>query len=335
MSCRAAWVVALALVAFASPAHAALKLCNRTSYILYAATSSVVSPGSTTHGWIRIAPGDCSIALPEKLSAQSYLVYARASLAYSGPQRAWGGNFPSCVQEGDFTLHQSVTQPYCTGGTTFSVPFAAVDTHGRMDWTMTFDDQPAFRTLAAAQLAGVKRLLKENGYKMRAIDGKPDKTTEIALNEFRRKMRFSDRDGNAELFAALEKEAGQRGQAPEGLTLCNDDKRDVVAAIAEAGESGLSRGWWRVTAGACARLITTPLRAEAIWLRVDRPGGPALVSGPDLFCISAGQFEIKGRAQCAQHGFTAAGFLRMPLGGADGRTVHVGANGLTQAEISK
>jgi|GEM_PF-6621313 len=37
----AAWLVMLALVAFTSPAQAALKLCNRTSYILYAATSSV------------------------------------------------------------------------------------------------------------------------------------------------------------------------------------------------------------------------------------------------------------------------------------------------------
>jgi uncharacterized membrane protein len=80
-------------LAFTAPAHGALKLCNRTSYILYAATSAVVSPGSTTHGWIRIAPGDCTVALPEKLGAQSYLVYARSSLAYSGPQTRLGRQF--------------------------------------------------------------------------------------------------------------------------------------------------------------------------------------------------------------------------------------------------
>ena len=328
-----AWLTALALIAFASPAQAALKLCNRTSYILYAATSSVVSPGSTTHGWVRVAPGDCQTALPEKLTAQAYLVYARTSLAYSGPQRAWGGNFPSCVKEGDFTLHQGVTAPYCTGGTVFSVPFAAIDTHGRPDWTMTFDDQPAFPTLEAAQLAGAKRLLKDNGYKIAAIDAKPAKATELALTDFRKKMHFTTQAGNAELFAALESEAGKKGQAPQGYTVCNDDKSDVVAAIAEmpAGPAGgpVSRGWWRVAGGACARLITTPLKEAAVWLLVDRPGGPSLVSGPDQFCIATQEFEIKGRGQCSQHGYAQAGFARTPTDGLGGRIVHVGAKGLS------
>lgn len=332
---RLAWLTVLACFALASPAHAALKLCNRTSYILYAATSSVVSPGSTTQGWVRITPGDCQIALPEKLTAQSYLVYARSSLAYSGPQRAWGGNFPSCVKEGDFTLHQGVTAPYCTGGTVFAAPFAAVDTHGRPDWTMSFDDQPGFPTLEAAQLAGAKRLLKANGYRLAAIDAKPDKATEAALNDFRKKMRFSPQAGNAELFAALETEATKRGEAPQGYTVCNDGKDDVVAAIAEAaGGDYVTRGWWRVAGSACARLITTPLTQGTIWLLVQRPGGPTLVTGPDQFCVTAPEFEIKGRGRCVQRGFTQAGFARTLTGGRPGSIVHVGASGL-QAAMSK
>ncbi len=333
---HAAWLGALTLLLLAQPAHAALKLCNRTSYILYAATSSVVSPGSTTHGWIRIAPGDCQTAIPEKLTAQSYLVYARSSLAYSGPQRAWGGNFPSCVREGDFTLHQGVTAPYCTGGTVFSVPFAAIDTRGRPDWTMTFDDQPALANLEAAQLAGVKRLLKDNGYKIAAIDGKPDKATGAALLDFRKKMHFPNGAGNPELFAALESEAAKRGGAPQGYTVCNDGKQDVVAAIGEAASNGVSRGWWRVAAAACARLITTPLNEDAVWLLVQRPGGPILVSGPDQFCIATQEFDIKGRGSCTARHFAQAGFARTPTGAQSGRIVHVGPNGLLpQAAISK
>lgn len=331
-----AWLVVLALMAFASPAQAALKLCNRTSYILFAATSSVVSPGSATHGWVRIAPGDCQTALPEKLTAQSYLVYARSSLAYSGPQRAWGGNFPSCVQEGDFTLHQNVTAPYCTGGTLFAVPFAAIDTHNKPDWTMTFDEQPAFPTLEAAQLAGVKRLLKENGYRIGAIDAKPGKPTETALNDFRKKMHFPDRAGNAELFAGLESQAEKRGGAPQGYTVCNDDKSDVAVAIAEMAGGVVSRGWWRIAGGACARLITAPLKESSVWLLVDRPGGPTLVSGPDQFCIATQQFEIKGRAQCRQHGYAQAGFARTSTAGVAGRVIHVNASGIaSQAATSK
>jgi uncharacterized membrane protein len=335
MKARAAWLAALAFLALASPAHAALKLCNRTSYILYAATSSVVSPGSTTHGWVRIAPGDCQVALPEKLTAQSYLVYARSSLAYSGPQRAWGGNFPSCVKEGDFTLHQGVTAPYCTGGSVFSVPFAAVDTRSRPDWTMTFDDEPALPTLEAAQLAGAKRLLKSNGYRIAAIDAKPDKATEAALNDFRKKMHFSPQAGNAELFAGLETGATKKGEAPQGYTVCNDGKDDVVAAIAAmTGGDYVTRGWWRVAGGACARLITTPLTQGTIWLLVQRPGGPTLVTGSDQFCITAQEFEIKGRGRCVPRGFIQMGFARTSTGGRPGSIVHVGANGF-QAAMSK
>ena len=84
--------------AFAAPAQAALKLCNRTSYILYAATSAVTSPGSTTRGWTRIAPGDCQIALAEKLTAKNYLFYGRSALAYSGRSAPGAGIFPSALR---------------------------------------------------------------------------------------------------------------------------------------------------------------------------------------------------------------------------------------------
>ena len=293
-------LAAMAVLACAEPAEAALKLCNRTSYILYAATSAVTSPGSATHGWTRIAPGDCQIALAGKLTAPNYLVYARSALVYSGPQRAWGGNFPTCVKDGDFTLNQKVTTPYCTSGAMYAVPFAALDTHGQADWTMTFDEQPALPSLEAAQLAGVKRLLKDNGYKIAALDAKPDKATGAALKDFRKKMNFPDQAGNVELFAALEGEAGKHGQIPQGYTVCNDDKSDVMAAMAQS-ESGamVSRGWWRIGAGACARLITTPLAANPLWLFAQRPGGAVLVQGPDKFCIATQEFEIEVVKSCA------------------------------------
>jgi uncharacterized membrane protein len=57
--------IALALLVLglmSPPAQAALTLCNRTSYILYAATSAIQSPRSDTEGWTRIAPGECQIA---------------------------------------------------------------------------------------------------------------------------------------------------------------------------------------------------------------------------------------------------------------------------------
>lgn len=335
------WLAALAVLAagsaFASPAEAALKLCNRTSYILYAATSAVSGNGSSTQGWTRIAPGDCQIARPEKLSSQSYLVYARSALAHSGPERAWGGDFPLCVKDANFTLNRRGAKPNCTGDV-FAVPFATVETHNHPDWTMTFDDQPHYGALEAAQLAGVKRLLKDNGYKIAAIDAKPDKPTGAALNDFRKKMNFAERAGNTELFTALEAEAAKRGGTPQGYTVCNDDGADVVAAVGEsAGADFVTHGWWHIAGHACARMITTPLKNAAVWLLAQKPGGAVTVSGTDQFCVSSEEFEIKGKKDCAQRGFTEAGFARTPTRGKSGVVVHINESGLitAQAGISK
>jgi uncharacterized membrane protein len=331
-SLLAALAMLAASLALATPAQAALKLCNRTSYILYAATAAVSDRGSSVKGWTRIAPGDCQTARPERLSAQSYLVYARSALAHSGPGRAWGGDFPLCVQDDDFVLNRKGNPSGCDGGA-FAVPFATVETHNRPDWTMRFDEQPPLPNLLGAQLMGVKRLLKDNGYKIAAIDPKPDKATGAALADFRKKMKFADRDGNDKLFVALEREAVKRGGAPQGFTVCNDDRGDIVAALAApAGNDVVSRGWWRIAGGACARMITAPLKGSAVWLLAQTPGGAAMVSGPDQFCTATPEFEIKGRQACAQRGFVQAGFARIATGGKSGAVVHVTANGLAAAQ---
>ncbi len=59
----------LALGFLPAPAHAALSLCNRTSYVLYAATSASRSPRRDTSRWTRIAPCECQWARKEQLTA--------------------------------------------------------------------------------------------------------------------------------------------------------------------------------------------------------------------------------------------------------------------------
>src|SRR5471030_1874865 len=124
---RRTLLFALLIFLMPRPAQAALNLCNRTSYILYAATSSVRGPAHVTEGWTRLAPGSCGIALKTPLTGQSTLVYARSALAHSGPQRAWGGNLPACVRDGNFSLRLTGVASGC-GEDDFSVPFAAIDT---------------------------------------------------------------------------------------------------------------------------------------------------------------------------------------------------------------
>ncbi len=325
----ASWLLAAVLLAvLCAPAQAALTLCNRTSYILYAATSAIQSPRSDTRGWTRIAPGDCQLARKEPLTAETYLVHARSSLAHSGLPRAWGGSYPVCVKDGNFSIRQGVTQPYCTADDTFALPFAPLDNRGRSVWTMNFDEQPALGSLSAAQLAGVKRLLADNGYKVGAVNGKPDKATGAALTDFRGRMHFAPNAGNVELFEALEREA-RRKNAPSGYTVCNESGDALLVALAsdEKGKA-VSRGWWTVPRGACAKTITTPLASDAVYLLAQKKGGGTLVGGPQRFCTAATAFEIQGAGNCSARQFAEAGFAQTDTRGRQGFVARVGAAGL-------
>ena len=132
------------LMSVAAPAQAALTLCNRTSYILYAATSAIQARDSQTQGWTRIAPGDCQIARKEPLTAQSYLVYARSALAHSGPARAWGGN-QSGLRQGREFHHAARRRRSPTAPRTIPsrCPSRRWTITASAIWTMNFDEQPA------------------------------------------------------------------------------------------------------------------------------------------------------------------------------------------------
>jgi uncharacterized membrane protein len=322
-------LVLLVLGLMSLPAQAALTLCNRTSYILYAATSAIQSPRSETEGWTRIAPGECQVARKERLVAETYLVHARTSLAHSGPPRAWGGAYPVCVKDANFTIKQAVTEPYCTAEDTFALPFAALDNRGKANWTMNFDEQPAM-SLTDAQLAGVKRLLKDNGYPVGRIDGKPDKATGAALTDFRKRMHFAADAGNADLFTALEREAGKR-IAPAGYTVCNDAREPLLVALGQIdGGKAVSQGWWTVEPGACAKTVTAPLASDTVYILAQRKSGGTLVGGPMRFCTTTAAFEITGNANCAARGFAEAGFAATRTRGMSGYVARIGPAGLNR-----
>jgi uncharacterized membrane protein len=311
------------------PAHAALTLCNRTSYILYAASAAIQSPKSQAQGWTRIAPGECQLARKEPLKAESTLVYARSGIAHSGPPRAWGGDTPVCVKDTNFSITQAVTPLYCNEGENFALPFAPLGNRGQPAWTMNFDESPAM-SLSEAQLAGVKRLLKDNGYRIARIDGRPDKATGAALADFRKRMNFAAEAGNAELFTTLEQQAALK-TAPAGYTVCNDSREALLVALGQT-ESGrpVSRGWWTVEPGACAKALTTPLKSDSVYLLAQKKNGGVLVGGPRKFCTTSSIFDIRGTNDCAGRGFTEQGFAMTPTKGKAGYVAHVGPVGLVR-----
>jgi uncharacterized membrane protein len=327
----AAMVAAVAgAVLTARPAAAEMHLCNQTSYVLYTAIgfpagNGAAANGMATRGWTRIAPGDCALTMREQLTQPIYFIYARSSQAHSGPSRAWGGPFRLCAKDTDFSLQTPNGAPSCGVDDAFTMPFAAITTHKRQSWTMTFTESPAINTFYAAQQAGLARLLGDIGYKGDLGEGNAHSD---ALAKLRAQLKLPANANPDELFAALETEA-LKDSAPAGYSICNDADTVIWAALGmQAGATMVSRGWWKISPGGCAKAITEPLNTDRVFLLAEKHGNNHLVSGPQKFCVTDIEFEIYGNQRCAARGLTEAGFAATITKGVSGFAAHVGATGL-------
>lgn len=303
----------------ATPASAALKLCNRTSYILYAATAALEGKSAHTQGWTRIAPGTCQIPIHGDLIASQYFVYARSSRAHAGEGRAWGGGTALCVKDANFSLHTPIGAADCPGGSSFTRPFAALDTHHMRSWTLTFDDKPPEPDLAAAQRDGLKRLFRDNG--VANGDGRATAT-------LRKRLHLTPRADAAQLFDALET-AALKNAAPAGVTICNDSTTPALAALGSKTTAGWrARGWWRIAPGSCAKTLNATPTNGKLYLLAQTERGAIMAGGPDKFCIADIAFDIKGRMHCTARGLATAGFAAITTHHAQGYVIHIGAAGI-------
>jgi uncharacterized membrane protein len=320
------FALVIALAGLAAPAEAGLTLCNRTSTVVYAATAALTLPQATVKGWTRLAPGACGEAIKGDLTAQAYYLYAKTSRAHTGPARAWSGTTRICAKDKDFSWRGNLNTR--CGGDTYELQFAEVATQHMRSWTTTFHDTPDIATMAAAERAGLKRLLADIGVRNANTDAQIDD----ALKKFRARVHLAANAPTAALFDALETEA-MKSANPSGYTLCNDTAGEVYAAIgldmvSQKGPVKVSRGWWTVAGGACSQLITESLTGKKIWLRVERGKGTALVQGPVKFCVTNIEFDIQGTARCAARGLVESGFAETHTGPSPGFTAHVTASGL-------
>jgi uncharacterized membrane protein len=95
-----------------------------------------------------------------------------------------------------------------------------------------------------------------------------------------------------------------------------------------AGADFVSRGWWKIAPGGCARALSDPLASGHVYLFAAKHGNNHLVSGPEMFCTADKAFDVQGRGHCATRGLAETGFMATNLRGAPGYTAHIGNNGL-------
>lgn len=325
MNSRQLFLAFIVLLAGTAPAFASLKICNQTSYIIYAAIASATKSELDERGWTRVVPGDCATPISDPLTAPAYFIYARTSQAHSGPSRAWGGNVPVCARDNNFSQRMKLPLRACPGGGFYRMPFALIDRHGRRDWTTTFTEGPNLKTLKDAKRAGIDRLLTDLGYRVN-VPG--DRARDLALEDFHKRARLPADANTAELFAALETQA-MKAAAPAGYTVCNDSGQTFWAAIGLKQPKGmLTRGWWEVSPGACGRLATEPLNTDRVFLAVQPKGRKSLVSGPFKLCVGDNAFELTTPGACAGKGVHQAAFAATDTKRHSGYVAHVGESGL-------
>jgi uncharacterized membrane protein len=319
----------LAAMLGAMPAKGALIVCNQTSYVIDTAIGYQERLDAVTRGWARIVPGKCANIYPLPLNGPAYYLYAKSSQMHSGPGRAWGGNVRLCARDGNFTLHQPLVMETCPEDA-FIVPFSRVDPKGKHDWSTVLTESPQLSSFELARQAGIVRLLIDAGYKITDT-----KSAEGALAAFRARMHLSAKAGNADLFSALET-AAMKAAVPSGYSICNDSSGEIYAAIGfQEGRDWTSQGWWKVEAGACARVITQALHYDKVYLFVEGAKNPRLVSGPEKFCVADVEYETSQRQNCRSTGKTEEGFAVTITKGLTGYAAHVGDKGLLPDHMSK
>lgn len=317
--------VALAAMA-ATPAQAALTLCNRTSYLMDVAIGLENRPTLSTRGWFRVEPGQCKPVMDETSAADLVYVHARTPAIYGDAPLPQSGQAALCIRHADFQIADARSCPVSE-----QVRFAAArPAEGDNGPVVNLAEQADYDD-KQARLAGIQRLLVIAGYDASPIDGVEGAKTQNAISAFLKDRKLpADAAAQPNFFAALLEAA--RSPQGHGFAWCNDTRYTVMASIGivEMG-SIVTRGWYRVAVGQCVRpdLHGEPLKvysyAEAVdgkGQRVMRGGAPLAWGGTVKLCTRDGKFELADHKDCAGRGLNSAGFAAVETGGKEPATVH-------------
>ena len=333
-----------------TPAQAQFQLCNETSHVLDGVIGfKAPKVGWVTQGWFRLYPGFCETAIKKPLRQKIYYVHARSALQHAGAVRLFGGSRLLCVRAArkKFSIKSHVLcREKGRDGGYEKTGFARVEVRGKK-WTKIFKQNQPFHTRNHAMVAGIQRLLKENGLEVGDVDGFWGKITRRSIVEFQRLARLRP-DGiiNGKLFEALLAGAQKNLGVNIGLKLCNETPYLVWAAVGYRAISGKSdfrspnfesKGWLRIQPKKCAMMLREKLGQPRYYLyaeAIDQTGAAASTpSGTPLawfgdfpMCLTRLQFRIAGRAQCAQRGFEEVGFRRIETRGRAGWTEYLREN---------
>lgn len=287
------------------------RLCNKTSFIINAAVARPDGQSVVVEGWTKLRPGTCEVALEGPLTPGVHFLYGRSSDAHRGGERDWGGDRGLCVDPtGSFSVE---SPPQCSDFGLEERLFRPVLVERRTGWQTMFTETNEY-TFEQAEAAGVQRLLEDAGVFSGRVDGLLGRETRAAIREFLDAEGLAADTADADLIDFLEQSATARAR-DVGFTLCNRTERPIWGAIARMrGDEWESRGWWRLEAAGCARVIDMPLNQRDFYVYGEMEQGDGRVRtlkrASDPFCVARAKFAILGREDCENSAYRTALFAK-------------------------
>ena len=317
-------IAVIVMVFGASGAQAKYSFCNKSSYALSASIGYVDGDRLATRGWWRLRPGQCKIVLTEQAKPGRYFVFAEAITGHKGPLRKWSGETALCVENSGFFNIRN--QDVCRDDPLRQRRFFDVEVTDEAsgNWQTDFTEARNY-TVYSAEVAGVQRLLNDVGLDAGRIDGAMGRATQRMLAKYRKDKGLPDGSGiDDEVIDALIEDANAR-EAKLGFFYCNKTEDPVWGAISEpdGDDVYLSKGWWRLEPGACAKIIKGELSSDHYYVYgVIEEGAEEkrLAGGDKTFCVNAVMFETKSDLTCADQDLDEAVFRRVEIGGSPSAT---------------
>ncbi|MEM8934887.1 MAG: DUF1036 domain-containing protein [Pseudomonadota bacterium] len=320
-------ILILTLFAFAisaGGASAKYTLCNKSSYALSASIGYVDGDRLATRGWWRLRPGQCKVALAEQTNPGRYFVYAEAVPGHKGELRTWSGDTPLCVENaGFFNLRN---QDICRDDPMRKRAFFDVEVTNAAggNWQTDFTEARNY-TVYSAEVAGVQRLLNDVGKDVGRIDGAMGRATQRAIASYRDAKGLTEGANiDDDLIDSLIEDANA-ADAKLGFFYCNKTDNLIWSAIAEpeGEEDYISKGWWRIEPGGCAKILKGELAHDHYYIHAVMERGQTdsvLVGGDKSLCVNAILFDLQNELPCGDRDLDEAMFRRYEIGGADSAT---------------
>jgi len=299
----------------ATPQQPPWQVCNETSFILNIATAGVpvgqAGQPVSVWGWQSLRPGKCQIVDVEKGTPR--FVYARSAALHQGGVREWKGRYDYCVAAEDFTAKTDLS---CDVQSMTTKQFLQVIPTESRTAFIEPSDYGRF-----AETAGLQRLLGDNNYDIKRIDGRTGKRTANTLKKFMKDHGLKSSINVDAQYVALQ-EAALKTSQTVGVRFCNKSTAKLWTALAYNDNGTMeSRGWWPVEIDACIQPFTENLkdRNAHYYVRQETEGADDKIlkvtaKNAKPFCIGPSKFSALRHEFCQDQGYVSANFKPVPGG---------------------